>query len=155
MPMYTRCLRYLPLLLLFSCTDGTDSTAGSTSDIAETATVEEVTTDDLTVNLQTTNNAIVSNDNDITAMPVRTAESTINMWIDQLQDQPGAEAVVENLRELKTELGGAQIDGDKVGELLSTLATETRNLSDGSPGLGTLTSALEAGARKLTTGAAQ
>ena len=153
--MYTRCLRYLPLLLLFGCADGTDSPEGSTAGISETATVEEVTTDDLTVNLQTTNNAIESNDNDLTALPLRTAESTITMWIDQLQDRPGAEVVVENLRELKTELGGAQIDGDRVSELLSTLATETRKLSGGSADLNTLTSALEAGARKLSTSAAQ
>ena len=153
--MCTQFFRCLPLLLLLGCADGADAGDPGTADTPPTDTVEEVTTDDLTVNLETTNNAIVSNDNDLTALPLRTAESTITMWIDQLQDRPGAEVVVENLRELKTELGGAQIDGDRVSELLSTLATETRKLSGGSADLNTLTSALEAGARKLSTSAAQ
>ncbi len=61
----------------------------------------------------------------------------------------GTDGIVNNLQSLKSELTAGSIDGGKVSNLLSTLATQTREVGQGNAGLSTLASALEAGARKL------
>ncbi|CAH1002444.1 hypothetical protein LEM8419_03323 [Neolewinella maritima] len=99
--------------------------------------------------LTATIDAVQSTGGDITALPADAAVSNIDTWINKLDGMDGTDGIVSNLQSLKGELTSGSIDGGRVSELLSTLASETRSVSGGNQGLSALASALEAGAEKL------
>ncbi len=99
--------------------------------------------------LQPTIDAVQSTGGDITALPPDAAVTNIDSWISKLQSMDGTSGIVDNLQMLKSELTAGNIDGSKVSNLLSTLATQTREVGQGNAGLNTLASALDAGAQKL------
>lgn len=99
--------------------------------------------------LQSTMNAIETNDGNITALPPSAAVSNIDSWINELRGMDGTESIVGNLTTLKGELNEPSIDGQKVSQLLSTLANETRALAGNNQGVSTLATYLDAGATTL------
>ena len=99
--------------------------------------------------LQSTVSAVESAGGDITALAPATAVSNIDTWISTLSGMDGTDQIVSNLNALKTELTADSVDGPAVSELLSSLASETRELGNGNSGLNALASALDAGAAKL------
>ena len=99
--------------------------------------------------VQQTMDAVQGAGGDITALAPSTAVSNIDSWISKLEGMDGTDGIVTNLRSLKDELGAANIDGPRVSNLLSELATETRQVGGGNQGVTMLASALDAGAAKL------
>ncbi len=87
---------------------------------------------------------------DITALPAGTAVSVIDAWSNKLSGMPGTEGMVGDLNSLKMELTAGNIDGKKVGALLSKLGTETAAMAPDNAALGGLASALSAGGSKLS-----
>ena len=148
-------------LLLFACNSQNTSTAEDDRLTDETTTAAPDRMDDPMADgmdtdmaagsqqLQSTVDAVNSAGGDITALDPSTATSNIDGWIGQLRGMDGTDGIVSELENLKTELSAESIDGSRVSTILSTLADETRNLEGQAPGLGTLASALQAGADKL------
>ena len=99
--------------------------------------------------LQSTVSAVESAGGDITALAPATAVSNIDTWISTLSGMDGTDQLVSDLNSLKTELTAETVDGPAVSELLSNLASETREVGNGNAGLNALASALDAGAAKL------
>lgn len=150
-------MKYLFFLLLatvivFSCGD-----ANEMNNDADTVTIETPATETPTVEapaveksmLQSTVEAVKSAGGDITALPAGAAVSNIEGWIGKLRSMDGTDAIVGELNNLKTELTAGNIDGKKVSGILSSLAEQTRGMASKAPMLGTLASALQAGADKL------
>jgi len=136
-------------LLLFACNDAATTTAEAP--VAETPVVEAppVTPNQPNPLLQNTIDAVQTNGGDVTALPPATAVSNIDAWIGELRNMEGTDGIVADLESLKMELGMDNIDGSKVSGLLSSLASSTRQVGNGNPGLNALASALDAGASKL------
>ncbi len=86
---------------------------------------------------------------DITTLPVGAATENVDGWINELRGMDGADGIVRHLESLKQELSAASIDGEKVSELLFSLADDTRGVADGNPGLQTLAYLLESGGYRL------
>jgi len=99
--------------------------------------------------LSATIEAVKSAGGDITALSPEAAVGNIDTWIGKLGSMEGTEDIVGSLKGLKAELTSGDIDGGKVSGILTTLAAKTRELGDGNMALGTIASALEAGAKKL------
>ena len=59
--------------------------------------------------------------------------------------------MVNDLRTLKTELTSGDIDGARVGALLTKLGNETKAMAPDNMALGNLASALQAGGTKLSS----
>lgn len=137
-------------LLLFACNDAATTT--ETPPVAdempemETPTTPAQSTSPL---LQSTVDAVQTNGGDITALPPSAAVSNIDSWIGELRGMDGTDGIIRDLESLKMELGMGNIDGSKVSNLLSSLASSTRQVGNGNPGLNALASALDAGANKL------
>ena len=93
--------------------------------------------------------AVKSAGGDITALSPDAAVGNINTWIEKLGSMDGTEGVVDGLKSLKTELTSGEIDGSKVSTILSSLAEKTRELGGDNMAVGTIASALDAGAKKL------
>ena len=102
------------------------------------------------VSINETVDAVRNAGGDITAIPPAAATGVIDGWIAKLSGTPGAANVVNGLQGLKAELTSGNIDGKKVGGILSGLATETRSMAPDNLALGNLASALEAGGNKLS-----
>ncbi|NJC25697.1 hypothetical protein [Neolewinella antarctica] len=135
-----------PLLLLaflaFSCGDTTRTAANNPG--------TDMTDAEPTGDVKATIDAVQSTGGDITALPAAAAVSNIDGWISTLGAMNGTDGIVRDLQSLKTELSAGAIDGDRVSGLLSSLATSTRSMESKAAGLGTLASALQAGADKLS-----
>ncbi|NJC25698.1 hypothetical protein [Neolewinella antarctica] len=142
---------FTPLLLLaflaFSCGDNADTTVDDTMADVETTTIVEDNQPDPMIG--GTIDAVQSTGGDITALPAGAAVSNIDGWISKLSSMDGTDGIVNELQSLKTELTSGNIDGMKVSGILSSLATSTRSMESKAPGLGTIASALQAGADKL------
>lgn len=93
--------------------------------------------------------AVFQLEGDITTLPVASATTNIDLWIEKLSAMPGTAAMVSDLTALKTELESGEIDGDKASELMFSLARGTKRLADGNKALEVLAYALEAGAWRL------
>ncbi len=102
------------------------------------------------ISINETVDAVNSVGGDITALPAGTAVSVIDSWSAKLSSMPGTEGVVADLNALKMELTAGQIDGKKVGALLSQLGTQTAAMAPDNMALGGLASALNAGGAKLS-----
>ncbi len=86
---------------------------------------------------------------DITTLPVSAATENVDGWINELRGMDGADGIVSDLESLKQELSAPSIDGEKVSELLFSLADDTRGVANGNPGLHTLAYLLESGGWRL------
>ena len=126
--------------------DNDDMTDGIDPDQSMDADMDMAGTD---AQVQQTMDAVQGAGGDITSLAPSTAVSNIDSWINELEGMDGTDGIVTNLRSLKDELGAASIDGPRVSNLLSELATETRQVGGGNQGLTMLASALDAGAAKL------
>ncbi len=101
--------------------------------------------------LQHTMNEVKSNGGNITAIPSSAAVSIIDSWISKLRDVDDSDGIVSNLERLKGELSNSSsIDGAKVSQLLSSLASETRELASDDESFTALANALDSGASKLS-----
>jgi hypothetical protein len=135
-------------LFLFACGETTPDTA--TAPVDDVPVVEAPpATPQTNPLLQSTVDAVQTNGGDITALSPYTAVANIDNWIDELRNMEGTDGIVNDLEALKMELGMDNIDGGKVSNLLSSLASSTRQVGNGNPGLNALASALDAGASKL------
>lgn len=145
-------LSFFAFALLLSCNSQPNTSTAEPTDM-DPMTEQEAPMDAPSASmdspLQPTIDAVQSAGGDITALSPSTAVSNIDSWINELQDMDGTSEIVDNLKMLKTELTAGSIDGPKVSNLLSTLATQTREVGQGNAGLSTLATALDAGARKL------
>lgn len=101
------------------------------------------------VSINETVDAVRGAGNDITAIPPAAATGVIDGWIAKLSATPGANNVVAGLQQLRAELASGNIDGARVGSLLTDLARETRALAPDNMALGNLADALQAGGNKL------
>lgn len=99
--------------------------------------------------VQATVQAVRDAGGDITNLSPQTAVENIEGWINRLGNIDGTESIREELGNLQMELQSGNIDGSKVGGMLSSLAAKTRAAGDGNMALNGLASALEAGANKL------
>lgn len=99
--------------------------------------------------LSQTLGAVRSAAGDITTLPASAAVSNINSWIGKLRGMDGTDEIVEDLTELKEQLGAREIDGSEVADLLQDLAEETREIGKGNKSLEVLAYALEAGYWRL------
>jgi hypothetical protein len=151
-------MRFLVLISLMfflaACGNTPDTPAEATRDVdAEVTTgMESVTPaveEETTSFLQTTLEAVSTTGGDITALSPEAAANNINGWITKLDQFEGTDAVVGDLANLKKELMLGEMDSAKVSGILSSLASNTRDLSDRAPGLATLADALQAGSDKL------
>ncbi len=86
---------------------------------------------------------------DITTLGVPTATKNIDSWITELRGMDGTDDMIGNLETLKTELGASEIDGERVSEIMFSLAEETRELAGDNKNLAILAYALEAGGWRL------
>ncbi|CAH1001184.1 hypothetical protein LEM8419_02084 [Neolewinella maritima] len=151
-------MRYFSLLLLSvllaACTGNADADADY--DATEVPTEDDNTTataGDPAATLDATVAAVQANGGDLTALPAATALSTIDTWMEQLDDVDGADKVTGNLETLRETLREDPINGELAGMLLLTLAEDTRQVAGTAPGVSTLIDALLAGGNKLTEGA--
>ncbi len=145
-------LSFFAFALLLSCNSQPNTGTAETTDMDPMMEEEAPMTPPAAMDdspLQPTIDAVQSTGGDVTALPPDAAVSNIDSWINKLQSMDGTNEIVDNLQMLKAELTSGSIDGSKVSNLLSTLATQTRSVGGGNAGLTTLASALEAGARKL------
>lgn len=100
--------------------------------------------------LQSTVKAVTEVGGDITALSPEAAANNVNGWITKLSQFEGTDAVVDDLAALKKEfLLGGDLDGNKISGILSSMAGNTRTVSDKAPGLSMLADVLQAGADKL------
>lgn len=69
-------------------------------------------------------------------VPVNQAMQNINSWQQQLQQRGGQsfQKINTTLDQLKSELQASQIDGPAVGELLTQLGQQTRQVASNTPG---------------------
>lgn len=125
--------------------DSAKDAAENTMDAAKDAMSASAPSEEVTATID----AVKSVGGDITALPAEAAVGNINTWITKLSSMEGTEDIVGSLGNLKTELTSGKIDGGKVSGILSELAEQTRELGKGNPALGTIASALDAGAKKL------
>lgn len=89
----------------------------------------------------------ITNAGGLTSMSPDAAVAAIDGWASKLQGQPGAENIVANLNELKTQLTSGNINGAVVGDLLTKLGTETAALAPDNMALqGLATTLQQAGA---------
>ena len=154
----------LALLALASCNeraaDATDATEASYP--LPDRNIEPVESPATT--LDNTLDAVNSYGGDLTALPLSTAISTIDTWIDGLAPDeidkynadPGSPdpsdktmAVTANLRELRDALSEDDVNGPLAGMLLVTLAEDSRRAAGSSAGVNALANALATGGEKL------
>lgn len=86
---------------------------------------------------------------DITTLPVATATANIDSWIDELRGIDDTDGMIEELQSLKAELMAPSIDGEKVSEIMYSLADDTREMAGENKSLAVLAYALEAGGARL------
>lgn len=147
-------MKYLTLLafalILFACGETTNTTTETPDmDMPETPRVETPDMPQADPLVKNTIDAVQAKEGDITALDPGTAVSNIDSWIVKLGGMDGTSGMVSDLESLKMELSSGNIDGGKVSGILSSLASQTRDMGNGNPMLGTLASALDAGAAKL------
>ncbi|NJC27401.1 hypothetical protein [Neolewinella antarctica] len=149
-------MKFFPLLILalffVACGDATE-TVDSDVDVVTTAVEDPMAAQQTEAAgfLQTTVQAVQSAGGDITALSPEAAANNINGWITKLSQFDGTDAIVDDLAELKKEfLLGGDLDGEKISGILSSMAGNTRDVSDKAPGLDALANALQAGADKLS-----
>lgn len=145
----------LPLFALGSCGGGETETEVTETEFEQAADREVAPTAGTMpgaegVSINETVDAVRGAGGDITAIPAGAATGVIDGWIAKLSGTPGASTVVGGLKELKTELTAGNIDGARVGSLLSKLAADTRAMAPDNIALGNLADALQAGGNKLT-----
>lgn len=138
--------------MLFACGETTENTTMDDADMDDVETTmpeTEPMASQPSPQLQNTVQAVQGAGGDITALDPGAAVGNIDGWINELRGMDGADGIVNDLESLKGELQGGNIDGGRVSNLLSSLADQTRGMSDRAPGLSSLASALQAGADKL------
>ena len=86
---------------------------------------------------------------DITTLAVPTAIKNIDSWITELRGMDDSDEMIADLEALNTELKAGEIDGEKVSELMFSLAEDTRELAGDDKKLAILAYALEAGGYRL------
>ena len=98
--------------------------------------------------LDQTFRAVKSNRNDLTAIPVQSAVSTIDGWLERLDGVDGMYEIRQGLKDLREELTERdKIDGKKVGTVLKGLGEDVVELDN--PALKPLSDALGAAGTKL------
>ncbi len=113
-------------------------------------TMNTMPEDEGMISINETVDAVNNVGGDITALPASAAVSVIDSWSAKLASMPGTEGMVADLNSLKMELTAANIDGEKVGALLSKLGNETAAMAPDNQALSGLASALNAGGAKLS-----
>ena len=142
------------LLFLFACGETSDATDESAA--MDTDTNTETTVADRQAEgtfLEQTLTVIRAAGGDPTAIDQDAAANNVNGWITQLSGVDGTEAVLADLALLKKEFilaeDDAELNRQNISAILSSLADNTRALSDRATGLSTLADALETGAERL------
>ncbi len=97
--------------------------------------------------LDQTIKAVSSNRNDMTSIPVATALTYIDGWIERLDGVDGMYEIREGLKELKEELTEETIKSKAVGGALNALGEDVAELKN--PALKSLSDALKAAGKKL------
>ena len=140
----------LPLFALASC-GGSSETEVLEDDVEVVETAPEVSALPATpgVSLNETVDA-VNSAGGITNLDPTVATGVIDGWIAKLSSTPGTSGITGDLQTLKSELTSGNIDGSRVGALLTKLGNESRALAPDNAALGNLASALEAGGSKLS-----
>ena len=78
------------------------------------------------------------------------AVANLDEWIVKLGGVDGGEALVGQLRRLKTALTDGELDGTRIGGLLQEIGAETRRLAGGNQAVGGLGAALESAGEQMT-----
>lgn len=86
----------------------------------------------------------------LTAMDPGAAVGNIDAWIGTLSEIPEASGVVEGLQTLKTQLTTDPLDGNAIGETLSSLGEQTTAVAGDDASLQQLGSALSSAGATLT-----
>lgn len=86
----------------------------------------------------------------LTGLSPREAVLAIDEWIVKLGQLDGTDALVADLRMLKTELTGGELDGGRIGSLLREMGAETRRLAADNEAVGGLGTALEEAGEQMT-----
>ena len=86
----------------------------------------------------------------ITNLNPTVATGVIDGWVAKLSSVPGTSGITGDLQALRSELTSGNIDGKKVGALLTKLGNQSRAMAPDNAALGNLASALEAGGTKLS-----
>ena len=86
---------------------------------------------------------------DVTALGAKAGAENVDGWLARLDGVAGAEAVKANLGKLRESLAAPKVNGAMTGMLLVTLAEDSREAANATPGIGMLANALRDGGQKL------
>ena len=86
----------------------------------------------------------------LTGLSPQAAVTNIDEWIVKLGGLDGTDDLVADLRMLKTELTGGDLDGGRIGGMLQEIGAETRRLAGDNQAVGGLGAALEEAGEQMT-----